>query len=302
MNTALLLASDPITGLGHMLGHDFIQRALLAGSLIAVLAGLVGYFVVLRAQVFAGDALSHVAYTGSLAALAAGIDLRIGLFAATLAIGGLLGVLGGRAAADDVVIGTVFAWVLGLGVFFLAVYTTHHATADSAANVNVLFGSLFGLSPANTRDAAWIALVSLAVLALIVRPLLFASIDPLVAAARHVPVRTLGVAFFALVGVAAAEASQAVGALLLLGLLAAPAGAAHLLTARPWRALALSGLLALAAIWIGVAVAYAAPKIPVSFAIMATLAVEHLTCAAASWTRRHDRRPHSPRALPSHIA
>jgi zinc/manganese transport system permease protein len=291
MTASIVLASDPATGLVHMLGHDFIQRALFAGSAIAVLAGLVGYFVVLRAQVFAGDALSHVAYTGSLAALAAGIDLRIGLFAATVAVGLLLGLLGGRGSADDVVIGTVFAWVLGLGVFFLALYTTHRATGNSAANVNVLFGSLFGLSSANARDAVWIATGAIAVLAVIARPLLFASIDPTVAAARRVPVRSLGALFMALVGVAAAEASQAVGALLLLGLIAAPAGAAHLLTARPWRALALSGSFALVAIWIGVAVAYAAPKIPVSFAIMATLATEHLACATASWVSRRTARP-----------
>lgn len=288
MTGSVVLAADPVTGLAHMLGHDFIQRALLAGSAIAVLAGVVGYFIVLRAQVFAGDALSHVAYTGSLAALAAGVDLRIGLFAATIAIGVLLGLLGGRAAADEVVIGTVFAWVLGLGVFFLALYTTHRATGNSAANVNVLFGSLFGLSPSNTRTAAWIALAALAVLAFIARPLLFASIDPAVAAARHVPVRSIGAAFLALVGVTAAEASQAVGALLLLGLIAAPAGAAHLLTARPWHALALSALFALAAIWTGVAIAYAAPNIPVSFAIMATLATEYLTCGAAAHRARRD--------------
>jgi zinc/manganese transport system permease protein len=299
--TGSMLASDPITGLTHMLGHDFIQRALLAGGAIAILAGAVGYFVVLRAQVFAGDAMSHVAYTGSLAALAAGIDLRVGLFAATFAVGVLLGLLGGR-AADDVVIGTVFAWVLGLGVFFLALYTTHRATANSAANVNVLFGSLFGLSPANARDAVWIACAALAVLAFIGRPLLFASIDPAVAAARGVPVRSIGAVFLALVGVAAAEASQAVGALLLLGLIAAPAGAAQLLTVRPWRALAVSALLALAALWIGVAVTYAAPKIPVSFAVVATLAVEYLTCAAVHWTRRNRTRSRSRQVRPSAVA
>jgi zinc/manganese transport system permease protein len=281
-----VLASGPITGLGHMLQHDFIQRALLTGGAIALLAGLVGYFVVLRAQVFAGDALSHVAYTGSLAALAAGVDLRIGLFAGTVAVGLLLGLLGGRAGSDDVVIGTVFSWILGLGVFFLALYTTHRATGNSAANVNVLFGSLFGISSAQAWEAGWIAIAAVAVLGLIARPLLFASLDPAVARARRVPVGPLGALFLALVGVAAAEASQAVGALLLLGLIAAPAGAAQLLTARPWRAFALSGGLAVAALWIGVCVAYAAPQIPVSFAIMAAAAVEYVGCGLATWLRR----------------
>ena len=104
--------------------------------------------MVLRGQVFAGDALGHVAYTGALAALAAGIDPRLGLFAATVAVGLGLGLLGGRGAADDVVIGTIFAWVLGLGVFFLAYYTTHASTGNSAANVTVLFGASSASAPA----------------------------------------------------------------------------------------------------------------------------------------------------------
>src|SRR5438270_13280931 len=111
-----------------MFSHDFMRHAYLAGTFIALAAGLVGYFVVLRNQVFAGDALSHVSYTGAIAALAAGIDLRLGLFAGTVLVGLLLGVLGARAGADDAVIGVVFAWVLGLGVFFLAYYTAHAST------------------------------------------------------------------------------------------------------------------------------------------------------------------------------
>lgn len=280
------LASDPFTGLGHMLRLGFIQHALLAGTAIALLSGLVGYFVVLRTQVFAGDAMSHVAYTGSLAALAAGVDLRIGLFAATVAVGLFLGLIAGRAGPDDIVIGTVFAWVLGLGVFFLPLYTTHRSSGNSTASVSVLFGSIFGISSGQAWTAAWIAGAAIAVLALVGRPLLFASLDPAVAAARGVPVRALGALFLALVGVSAAEASQAVGALLLLGLLAAPAGAAHLVTARPWRALALSGLLSVAALWIGVSIAYAAPQVPVSFAVMATAALEYLACGAVTWLRR----------------
>src|SRR5579864_3628020 len=177
MRRLRLLASDPVTGVGHMLSHPFIQHAVLAGTAIALVSGLVGYFVVLRGQVFAGDALSHVAYAGSLAALAAGVDLRFGLFAACIAVGLLLGLVGGRGVADDVVIGTTFSWILGLGVFFLALYTTHRATGNSAANVNVLFGSIFGISAGDARTAAWIALGGIAGLVLIARPLLFASID-----------------------------------------------------------------------------------------------------------------------------
>ncbi|WP_375503067.1 metal ABC transporter permease [uncultured Jatrophihabitans sp.] len=289
-----VLAANPVTGLTNMLSTGFIQHALLAGTSIALLSGLVGYFVVLRGQVFASDALSHVAYAGALAALAAGVDLRFGLFAACIAVGLILGLLGGRGAADDIVIGTTFAWILGLGVFFLAVYTTHAATANGAANVNVLFGSIFGISATDAHTATWIALATIAVLLLIARPLLFASLDPAVAAARGVPVRLLGPLFLAAVGVTAAEASQAIGALLLFGLVAAPPAAAQLLTDRPWWGFVLSGLLSVAAMWIGITVAYAAPKFPVSFDIMTTATLIYLTAAViAALRRRHRRGPGS---------
>lgn len=276
----------------HMFSHPFIQHAFIAGTAIALLSGLVGYFVVLRGQVFAGDALSHVAYAGALAALAAGVDLRFGLFAATIVVGVALGLLGGRAIADDVVIGTTFAWVLGLGVLFLAIYTEHGSAGNGAANVNVLFGSIFGIGSRAATTAAIIAAGLILVLLAIARPLLFASLDPAVAAARGVPVRLLGPVFLGIVGVTAAEASQAIGALLLFGLLAAPAAAAGRLTDRPWRALALSGGLGVAAMWIGLTVSYAFPRIPASFAIMSVATAEYALAALVSAARR--RRPTAP--------
>ena len=269
-----------------MLSHPFMQHALLAGTSIAVLSGLVGYFVVLRGQVFAGDALSHVAYAGALAALAAGVDLRFGLFAATVAVGLVLGLLGGKASADDVLIGTTFAWVLGLGVFFLALYTNHSATGNSTANVTVLFGSILGISAGAAATAAWIAIGLVAVLLLVARPLLFASLDPAVARARGVPVGVLGSLFLAIVGATAAEASQAVGALLLFGLLAAPPAAAQRLTVRPWTGFVLSAVLSVVAVWIGLVVAYAAPAVPASFAIMATATALYAAAALFSLVRR----------------
>ena len=287
------LASDPVTGVGHMLSHPFIQHALAAGTAIALVCGLAGYFVVLRAQVFVGDALSHVAYAGALAALAAGIDLRFGLFAATIGAGVAIGALGGRGVADDVVIGTVFAWILGLGVFFLAYYTTHGSGSGSngAASVTVLFGSIFGISGAAATTAILIAIGLILALLVIARPLLFASIDPAVAAARGVPVRLLGPVFLAIVGASAAEASQAVGALLLFGLLAAPPAAAQRITADPWRAFALSGALGVAAMWIGLGLAYAFPVLPASFAIMAVAAAEFLLAAGIGLGRAGSGQP-----------
>jgi len=252
-----------------VLSQPFMQHALLAGTAVALLSGLVGYFVVLRSQVFAGDALSHVAYTGALGALAVGVDLRLGLFAATITVAVVLGLLGGRGAADDVVIGTTFVWVLGLGVLCLSIVTTHKAEGNSTASATVLFGSIFGISAGDARTAAAVAVGLIVVLALLARPLLFASLDPSVAAARGVPVRLLGPAFLAVVGATAAEAAQVVGALLLFGLLAAPAATAQRLATRPWHALALSAGLAVVAMWSGLTLAYAAPTLPPSFAILA---------------------------------
>lgn len=268
-----------------MIWPPFLLYALLAGTAIAAAAGLVGYFVVLRAQVFTGDALSHVAFTGALAALALGIDERFGLFAATIGVGVAFGALGGRGRADDVVIGSVFAWILGLGVFFLTLYTTNNSAGNGNAGVNVLFGSIFGLDFSEAVTAAIIASVIAAATVVIARPLLFASIDNAVAAARGIPVRMLGYGFLALVGAAAAEASQAVGALLLLGLLATPAGTAQRLTTRPYSALLISAGLAVVEMWAGLALSYTVSALPPSFAIL-TVATGGYALALLSTRRR----------------
>ncbi len=280
------MASDPFTGIANMLSHPFLAHAFLAGTFIALAAGLVGYFVVLRRQVFTGDALSHVAFAGALAALAIGIDLRVGLFVACILFAAGMAVLGPRGQPDDVVVGSVFAWVLGLGVLFLTIFTTSRSAGNGTAGVNVLFGSIFGLSSSQALVAAVIGIgVSVAVLA-IARPLLFASIDEAVAAARGIPVRALGIAFLVLVGITAGEASQAVGSLLLLGLIAAPAGTAYRLTDRPFAALWLSGGLAVAAVWLGLSLSYAAPALPPSFAILAVATAGYLASYAPGLPHR----------------
>ena len=251
-----------------MFALPFVRNALLAGSLIAVASGLLGYFIVLRAQVFAGDALSHVAFTGALAAAAAGVDLRIGLFAATVLMALLFAGLGERARADDVTVGVAFAWILGLGVLFLDLFNAGAGGGSGIIGARALFGSIFGLSGGQTLLAAAIAVVLIVATLTIARPLLFASLDPAVAIARGVPAGMLGTIFLVLVGADAAEATQAVGALLLLGLLAAPAGAAHRLTASPYRGMALSAALALASVWIGIAISYRSAALPPSSAIV----------------------------------
>ena len=268
-----------------MFAHEFMRNALIAGSFVGVACGLVGYLVVLRAQVFAGDALSHVAFTGALAAAVLGLNILAGLFVACILGGLLMGALGDRARADDVVIGSLFAWTLGLGVLFLSIFTPNSSAENGTAGVRVLFGSIFGLSTTDVRTSAVLATLASLLLLAIARPLLYASLDTAVAAAQGVPVRVLGLGFLALLGLVAAQASQAVGALLLLGLLAAPAGAAHRLTASPYRGLLLSALIALGSVWLGLTLSYLFSTLPPSTTIIAAAVGTYILALLATTTR-----------------
>ncbi|HUJ07041.1 MAG TPA: metal ABC transporter permease [Streptosporangiaceae bacterium] len=286
MTGLVALGAQPLPGLASIASQPFLRYAFVAGAAIAAASGLVGYFLVLRSQVFTGDALSHVAFTGSLAALAAGADLLVGLYGGCLIVALAMAALGPRGEADDTVIGSVFAWILGLGALFLGIYVTSPTGANGTSGVSVLFGTIFGLSATQAVADSTVALGVCVVIVLIGRPLVFASIDDAVAGARRVPVRFLGFLFLGLVGLTAAAATQAVGALLLLGLLAAPAGAAQRLTARPFVGLWLSAGLAIFSMWTGLLIAYAAPQIPPSFGILAVATGVYLAAIALTATGR----------------
>jgi zinc/manganese transport system permease protein len=251
-----------------MFAHDFVRNAYLAGTFIALACGTVGWFVVLRAQVFAGDALSHVAFVGAIGAAALGVDVRLGLFMLALAVAGGMAVLGRRGQADDVVIGIVFAWILGIGILLITLLSTSAAGGNGITAVNTLFGSIYSLGAGASWAAAIICLAVVAGIVVAFRPLLLATLDADLAAVRGVRVQLLGAAFLGLLAVVTAESTEAVGALLLLGLLAAPAGAAHRLTARPYVGLVLSGVFAVLAMWGGLALSYAIASLPPSSAII----------------------------------
>jgi zinc/manganese transport system permease protein len=257
---------------------EYLQNALLAATPIALACGALGWFVVLRGQVFAGDALGHVAFPGALAAAAAGLDARVGLFAATILAAGGIALLGrgavaragarggGARPADDTAIGIAFMFVLGVGVLFLSIFSEGSGSGIEVAHT--LFGSVFGLAREEALLAAAIAFAVLVAAGGLGRPLLFASLAPEVAASRGVPTRLLGIAFLVLLGAIAAEATQAVGALLLLGLLAAPAGASHRIARSPAAGVALSAGIALGATWLGLGLAYALPTLPPSSGVV----------------------------------
>lgn len=291
---------------GGMFTHEFIRNALLASTAIALAAGLAGYFLVLRGQVFAADALSHVAFTGGVAALAFGVNELLGLLVATVLAAVILNFLSVASRAGDIEIGVLFALILGLGVLFLSIYVSGHATSNSRGGVGVLFGSVFGISAGQARTAVVVSIGAAACLLAIARPLLYASVDAAAAAAQGIRVGALGAAFLLVVAVIASEAVQVSGALLILGLMAAPAAVARNLTTRPYSGLALSAGVALTATWAGLALSYAVPTLPPSFAMMAVLFGLYLLSAGsatisglrrATWTSPTlTGRPHSPGA------
>ncbi len=251
-----------------MFTHEFVRNAYLAGTFIALACGITGWFVVLRGQLFAGDALTHVAFVGAIAAAVLGFDERVGLFVLTLLVAGGMALLGRRGQADDAVIGTVFAWILGIGVFLLAVLDTSASGGTGVSAANTLFGSIYSLTPGGSRLAAAIGLAVALAIPTALRPLLLATLDAELAVIRGIPARMLAVAFLVVLAVVTAESTQAVGALLLLGLLAAPGGAAHRLTTRPYRGIALSALIAVLAMWGGLALSYEIASLPPSSAII----------------------------------
>jgi len=268
------------------LSYDFMQYALLAGTFTALAAGLVGYFVVLRNDVFTSDALGHVAFTGGLGALLVNLQLLLGVFGSTIAVAVGMGSLGGRSRGRDVAIGTVFAWVLGLGALFLTLYTSAKSGASGGtAGVSILFGSILGLQATQAAVTAVAGVVTSLALLAIARPLMFVSIDPDVAAARGLPTTAIALIFLVLLGATVAEAVQAVGALLIFGLMVTPPAIAQRVTPRPFMGMLLSGALAVGFVWLGLALAFYL-SYPASFFITALAFGTYVVTLAVGRLRR----------------
>ena len=234
-----------------MFEYDFMRTAFAAAGIAAAVAGTVGYFLVLRGQVFAGHALSHVGFTGATGALLFGLSPLTGLVAFTVVAGIGMGLFGEKLAERDVAIGMVLSLALGMGLLFLHFYTS--AATQAAA---LLFGNVLGVDSAALVALVGLAVVTLAALALIFRPLVFASLQPELAEARGVPVRFISALFLAIVAVAVAECAQIVGVLLVFTLMVGPAAAATNLTRPLGAAVALSAVLALAEAWGGLTLAF----------------------------------------------
>jgi zinc/manganese transport system permease protein len=285
MFAAASFSLNPIQDLQAMLAYDFMRNAFVAGGCIAAAAGLVGYFVVLRNQVFTTDALGHVAFTGGMGGLLLGLNLLVGVFSSCIAVALAIGSLGGRGRGRDVAIGTVFAWVLGLGLLFLSIFTSSHSASAGNTGISVLFGSILGMQPAQAVIASVAGVLTSIALLAIARPLLFVSLDPEVATSRGVPIRVLTAVFLILVAITVAESVQAVGALLVFGLMVTPAAVAQNLTTSPYAGMALSAGVAVLAVWLGLTLAFYI-SYPVSFFITAVAFGSFIVSLGLSRSRR----------------
>jgi zinc/manganese transport system permease protein len=251
-----------VTDLRSMWEFHFMQNAFEAGTLIAIVAGLIGYLVVIRRSAFATHALGHGGFSGAAAAVLLGVDPVYGLLVFTLGMGTGMAVLGRRAANRDVEIGTLLAFTLGLGLIFLSLYK---GFADEV--YSLLFGEILGISDAGVLLTLEVSLAVFAGLALMARPLLFASLDEDVAEAKGLPIFGLGLAFMLLLALAISIAVQIVGVLLIFALMVTPAAVAIRLTQRPLYAVIVSILVALLATWVGLFVQFYA-QYPASFFIV----------------------------------
>ncbi len=271
------LTWNVVADVRQVLEFPFMVNAFRAGTIVAVLTGLVGWFMVLRKQSFAGHTLAVVGFPGAAGAVLIGASAAYGLFTFAVAAALVIALVpSGRAdgfSEGSAVTGTIQAFALACGFLFLSLYGGFLSSVNA-----LLFGSFLGISSPQVLMLLVAAIGALTVLAAIARPLLFASVDADVAAARGVPVRALSVGFLVLLGVAAAAASQITGTLLVFALLVVPAATAQLLTPRPLLSVPLTVLLGVAITWLALFLAYFVDY-PVGFFLTTVAFVAYLTAA-----------------------
>jgi zinc/manganese transport system permease protein len=289
----------PVTGTGltwnvaedlrQLLEFHFMTNAYRAGTIAAITAAVIGWFMVLRRQSFVGHTLSLVAFPGAAGAALIGISAAWGYFgfciAAALIIAAIPRARGHSFSEESAVVGTIQAFALACGFLFVALYQGLLNDVNS-----LLFGNFLGITDSQITTLFWVGAGALVVLAVMVRPLWFASIDPDVAAARGVPVRFLSILFLVVLAIAVAEASQITGVLLVFALLVVPPAAAQIITPRPVLSLILSVAIGLTVTWLGLALAYFYDQ-PVGFSITTLAFGSYLLAHARRWLiERSDRR------------
>jgi zinc/manganese transport system permease protein len=284
--SAAVLAVEFQSNWLDVLQSPFMRNALIGGSLVAVAAGLLGYFVITRQNAFAAHALAHIGFPGATGALLLGVPVTLGL--AVFCVGGglLIGLLGRRVADREMATGTILALATAVGVLFASL-----ASANAGTTTSVLFGNLLAISADQLLVFAAFTAAVVGTLAVLARPLVFASVDPAVAEARGVPVRALGIAFIVLLALTITMAVQVVGTLLLFALVVTPAATALRITARPVRVAALAVAIALGSVWGGLVLS-AMVDLPPSFFIVSLAVLAWVVVLTAT-----GRRTRPPRAL-----
>nr|BBH93408.1 ABC transporter permease [Thermogemmatispora argillosa] len=277
-----------------LLSYPFIQNAFLAGTCIAIVAAVTGYFLLLRGLTFAGHALPNIGFAGAAGAVLLGLDPLFGLLAFTIGAAIGIGLLGRNLRERDLAIGLSMTFALALGLLFLSLYSGYAERVYS-----ILFGTILGISRLDVLLSFCVSLLILVSILLLFRPLLFSSYDPEVAAARGVPVRLLAIAFLVLVALTIAIAVQIVGALLVFTLLVGPAATAGRLALRPAAVILLAILLGLLYTWLGILLAVLSATIPVSFFIALLSFMVYVPVRfGAGIFRRHPGRPQAPASDP----
>ena len=283
--------NDLLDGIGFqpdwfdVLQTTFMRHALIGGSLVALAAGLLGYFVITRQNAFAAHALAHIGFPGATGAILIGAPVTLGLTVFCVAGGVLIGLFGRRVADREMATGTILALATALGVLFASL-----ASANAGTTTSVLFGNLLAISDDQLLVFAVFTVAVVGTLAVLARPLVFASVDPDVAEARGVPVRALGLAFVVLLALTITMAVQVVGTLLLFALVVTPAATALRLTARPPVVAALAVALALGSVWGGLVLS-AMVDLPPSFFIVSLAVLAWLVVLALTGRRRTVERP-----------
>lgn len=260
--------------LSELLHVSIVQNAFIGGTIVAIVAALVGYFTVLRAQAFAGEAMTDIGFAGATAAALLGISSLLGMIGFTVLSALGIGALGNRIRGRDIEIGMILSFALGLGVLFLTLYTDNSAS-NASAGVNILFGSVLSIQASDIYMTLLCSVIILIALAFLFRPLLFTSIDPVVAQTRGIPIRLVSIAFLLLLAITVAESILIVGILLVTALLIAPAAAAINLTNRPRNTLILAVIFSLAITWGGLLLTFMGTqqRLPAGFYIAALASV-----------------------------
>ncbi|GAA1941848.1 metal ABC transporter permease [Amycolatopsis minnesotensis] len=277
---------------GKLLGFDFVQTALLAAGVLGLVAGLLGPLIVARRMSFAVHGTAELAFTGAAGALLVGVTVGYGALAGAVIAALLLGVLGGRESDRDSVIGVILSFGLGVGVLLLTFYD-----GRTANKFGLLIGQIVAIDPGDLTVLIIASVVVIVALALIYRPLLFASVDPVVAVARGVPTRLLTLVFAVLVGIATALGVQIVGSLLVVALMVTPAAAAARVTASPWKATVLAVVFAEVAALGGIVLSLAPGK-PVSAFVTAISFAIYVVCRLIAFMRDRGRKVSAADAAP----